>query len=328
MKRYPIWIVVVTAALVAVPSLSVPLGADVKTREKSQTRFEGLMGGFLSMMGGGRETTSTVAVKGTRLSQTDDSTGQIIDLAEQKVYTLDVRRKEYTVMTFAEMRKKAQEAKAEMEKRMQGMKPEEKEQVQQVSQQLEFDADVKETGERKSIGGQDTRQVILTIIAKAKGKTLEEGGGFVMVNDMWMGPHLAALDEVGTFYMKFVKAVYGDIFAGFDPRQMAGFSAMMPAFQPMAERMQAERGKLQGTPMLTTTTFETVKSAEQMKAASQQQSGGGGGITGGLASRLMRGRGQTQARTKVMTSTREVLSIAASASDADVAMPMGFKEKK
>jgi hypothetical protein len=323
MKRYLVWTVVVMAALAIVPSLSAPLGADAKTRERSQTRFEGLMGGFLNMMGGGKELTSTVAVKGSRLSQTDDSTGTIIDLSEQKVYSLDVRRKEYTVMTFAEMRKKAQEAKAEMEKRMQGMKPEDKEQLQQASAQLEFDAEVKETGEKKSIGGQDTRQVILTIIGKAKGRTLEEGGGFVMVNDMWLGPKQPALDEVGAFYMKFVKAVYGDLFNGFDPRQMAGFSAIMPAFQPMAERMQAERGKLQGTPMLTTSTFETVKSAEEMKKASQQSSGGG------IAGRLLRGRGgQSQQRTKVMTSTREVLSVATAATDADVAMPAGFKEKK
>lgn len=324
MKRYLIWTALVAASLLVTSTLR----ADVKTREKGQTKFEGLMGGVLNMMGGGKEVTSTVAVKGNRLARMDDESGQIIDLSEQKVYSLDLRKKEYTVMTFAEMRQKAQEAKAEADKRMREMKPEEKEQGQQASQQLEFDADVKDTGQHKSVGGHDTREVILTITAKAKGKTLDEGGGFVMVNDMWLGPQQAALDEVGAFYMKFVKAVYGDIFAGFDPRQMAGFSAMMPAFQPMSEKMQAERGKLQGTPLLTITTFETVKSAEQMKAASQQQSSGGGGITGGLASRLMRGRGQTTARTKLMTSTREVLSIATSAADADVAMPTGFKEKK
>jgi hypothetical protein len=77
-------------------------------------------------------------------------------------------------------------------------------------------------------------------------------------------------------------------------------------------------------------TIEGVKSAEQMKAAaSQQQQSGGGGLSGAIAGRLMRGRGgSTQQRTKALTSTREILSIATSASDADVAIPAGFKEKK
>jgi hypothetical protein len=68
-----------------------------------------------------------------------------------------------------------------------------------------------------------------------------------------------------------------------------------------------------------------------MKAAAsqQQQQSGGGGLSGAIAGRLMRGRGGApQQRTKALTSTHELLSIATTASDADVAIPAGFKEKK
>ncbi len=45
-----------------------------------------------------------------------DSTGQIIDLAEEKIYDLDIKKKTYKVTTFAELRKQMEEAKREAEK--------------------------------------------------------------------------------------------------------------------------------------------------------------------------------------------------------------------
>jgi hypothetical protein len=46
-----------------------------------------------------------------------------------------------------------------------------------------------------------------------------------------------------------------------------------------------------------------------------------------LARRMMGNRGQPQARTKVLTTTHERLSIDATVSDADVAVPAGFRER-
>jgi len=66
---------------------------------------------------------------------------------------------------------------------------------------------------------------------------------------------------------------------------------------------------------------ETVKSA----AAMAQAPSGGGGISGALARRMM---GKPQQRSVLFTSTNETLSIDPTATDADVAIPAGFKEKK
>jgi hypothetical protein len=193
---------------------------------------------------------------------------------------------------------------------------------------MEFTADVKDTGQKKDIVGYNAREVILTITGKEKGKTLEDGGGFVMTSTMWLGPRIPALDEIAQFEMKFVKAVYGDDFAA-QAQQLAAAFAMYPSMQPMMAKMQAEGGKLQGTPLQTTTVFESVKSDAQMKEAqSQQSSGGGGGLTGALASRMMGSKTAPKARSTVLTTTHDYLSIEASAADADVAIPAGFKEKK
>ena len=89
------------------------LGADVKADEKGLVKFEGTLGRVVSLFGGraAREgTRSTVAVKGDRKATLNDASGQIIDLNEEKIYDLDIRRKTYKITTFAELRRVVDEA--------------------------------------------------------------------------------------------------------------------------------------------------------------------------------------------------------------------------
>jgi hypothetical protein len=315
------------AGILSATALAVMVRADVKTTERVQIKFGGgFLGAMMNRAAGDAAkegVTQSVAVKGNRLSSLGDATGQIIDLSEQKVYDLDVKKKEYKVTTFEELRKRAQEAKEKAEKDMKDMPAEDKQTLEEAGKEIEFTVDVKETGEKKPIAGHNTREVILTITAHEKGKKIDESGGFILTNDLWIAPKIAALDEIGAFYMKFFQAVYGDLI---DMRQMAALAAMFPSLGKMNTRMQAEAKKLDGTPLMTTTTFETVKSAEQMKAA-QGSSSGGGGLSGRLASRIMR-RGPVEPKSTLMTSTNEKLSIQTSATAEDVAIPTGFKEKK
>jgi hypothetical protein len=325
MKRSVIAAVVCTA--LAVPALR----ADVKTRQKTTFALEGIMGGLVRTFGGKAAKegiTSDVALKGNRKLSISDLSGQIIDLSEQKVYTLDVKKKEYKVQTFAEIRAEFEKAKADAEKQAKDVKPEDKEKADQAAKQMEFEINVKKTGEKKSLAGYDTEEAVVTVTGHEKGKTLEDGGGFVMTSDMWMAPKIAALDELGQFQLKYMRAVYGEAFVA-DMQQMASVMAMYPSFKTMATQMQTEGQKLQGTPVSTTIVFEAVKSAEQMKASdSQKDSGGGGGLGGMLGKKLMGNRAQPAQRTKVMTTTNDMLSVATSVSAADVAMPDGYKEKK
>src|SRR5438876_9607544 len=100
MKRRVTWIAV--AAVAAWASSSVL--ADVKTQQRSSMKMEGFLGGMISRMAGlGGDTLSTLAVKGNRMSRTDEKAGQITDLDEQKIYMLDLKDKSYKVLTFAEM---------------------------------------------------------------------------------------------------------------------------------------------------------------------------------------------------------------------------------
>ena len=94
--------------LVLVLGWTPALRADVKTEEKNLVTFSGALGRLINLFGGkaAKEgVVSTVALAGDRKMTLSDTTGQIIDLKEEKVYDLDVRRKTYTVTTFAELRK-------------------------------------------------------------------------------------------------------------------------------------------------------------------------------------------------------------------------------
>ena len=90
-----------------------PALADVKTRDKGQVKFEGMLGTMMRMFGGkalSEGIVSTNAVKGNRKATLNDMTGRIVDLDEQKVYDLDMKKKNYTVTTFEQLRQKLREA--------------------------------------------------------------------------------------------------------------------------------------------------------------------------------------------------------------------------
>ena len=172
-----------------------PALADVKTRDKGQVKFEGMLGTMMRMFGGkslSEGIVSTNAVKGNRKATLNDLTGRIVDLGEEKVYDLDMKKKTYTVVTFEQLRQKLREAQERAAKEAKDAPKEAGEPAQPSGndKQYEFDFDVKETGQTRSIAGYDARQVIMTVTVREKGKTLEESGGVVLTTDSWLGPDI------------------------------------------------------------------------------------------------------------------------------------------
>src|SRR6185503_18491316 len=101
--------ITLTVLIVAAASLH----ADVRSEQKSHVEFAGMFGKVVNLFGGKAAKegiVSTHALKGRRLATLSESGGQIIDLNEEKIYTVDSKRKSYTVMTFAELRRQMEEA--------------------------------------------------------------------------------------------------------------------------------------------------------------------------------------------------------------------------
>jgi hypothetical protein len=330
------------------------LRADVRTDQKTRFQLAGALGKVVNFFGGraAREgVTSTVAVKGNRMMTSNESTGQLIDLAEEKQYEIDFKKKTYKVTTFAELRHQMEEARKRAEEEAKKEQPAEKAEPAKKdpnAKELDVDFEVKNTGEKKAINGFNTSQSIMTITVREKGKTLQQSGGMVLTSDIWLTPSIPAMKEISDFNLKYAQKLYGPMLAGASAQDMASAMALYPMMKPALEKMAAEGSKMQGTPVLTTTTIDAVKSAEQVAAEQKQgsdqassSSGSSapptsvGGLIGGLGRRVTQRKADDQQasagpkdRATVMTTTSETLKVATTVADADVSIPAGFKESK
>jgi hypothetical protein len=328
--------------------------ADVRTDEKSQVKFEGTLGRMVNFFGGrgAREgIVSTVAVKGNRKMMTTDKTAQLVDLAEEKVYELDLDKKSYMVMTFAEIRRQMEEARRKAAQQAQQAQQEqqaarEKQQAAAPSDQnpqVEIDFDLKESGQKKAINGFDAREVVMTVSVHEKGKPIAQNGGMVLTSSTWLTPKVANAAEIADFDRRYAEKL--GLFTMVDAQQMAAAVAMYPMMADAMKRMQAENVRLDGTPVLTVMKFDAVAppdSAQQTAKQEPKQENtrpSFGGIGGALARRALNKKDNdkdkeaeasapaTPGRVTIMTIQHELLKVTPTVSDADVAIPAGFKVK-
>jgi hypothetical protein len=323
------------AVLLSLTALTAnPARADVKTREKTHVSLGGMLGKMFNMFGGkaAKEgVVATTAVKGNRKITSNDTTGEIIDLSEEKIYKLDMKKKTYEVTTFEQLRQQMREAREKAEKQASQEQGKEQKQPEkgQPQKEYEVDFDVKESGQKKQLAGYDTREVIMTVTVREKGKTLEDGGGLVMNVDSWLGPQIPALKEVAEFDLKYWRQLQGADAMGMSPEQMAMVIAMYPAFKQAADRMQKESPKLQGTPLASTTTVEGVKSKEEAAQQSSESSPKSIGGLGGMLARKMAKKDENAnpTRATIFTAEHEVQEVQTSVAASDLDIPAGFKQK-
>lgn len=330
----------VLAVVVALVSI-VAVSAEVKTQEKTQVKFEGTLGRMMGLFGGkaAKEgVVSTVAVKGDRKMRVSDTRGELVDLAEEKVYAVDFKNKSYKVQTFAEIRRQMEEQMRKAKEEM--AKTEGKQSPSGEEPQMEFEVTVKETGQRKTVNGFDCREVVMTMLMHEKGKKIEESGGLVFTANMWLAPKNRAMQEIVEFDMKYWKALQTPAMAEAQ-QAMAQALVLYPGLGQAFTKFQSESVNVDGTPILTTVTIESAQTAEQAAQAEKQEqakpSGGIGGVMGGLggfgrkkpdaSTPPASGTPPTKRRVTVMTTISEVLSVQPSVSDADVSVPAGFKQK-
>lgn len=333
----------VGVTLCLVLGLAVGLGADMKSRQKTQIKFEGMLGRMMGMFAGKAAKEgliNTVAISGDRMMTVNDQKGELVDLAQEKVYDIDFKGKSYEVKTFAEIRQEWEQAKAKMKEQAAEAKEEKGEQPEA---QYEVDFTIDKPGQRKTVNGYDCELAVMTIAARPKGKKLEDGGGLVITTDMWMAPKIPAMQEQAAFFQRYMKKLFGNDTETM-ARDFAQAMAMYPQMQAAMERMKKEGAKLDGTAVLTTMRIETVMSPEQAKAKAESGDKPKMGLPlpGGLGGMFGKKKKTEEApkeglpaapaetpknRATFMTSTTELLEVQASASAADVEIPAGFKQK-
>ena len=322
------------------------VSADVRSDQRVRFQLGGAIGKLVNMFGGkgAREgVTTIVAVKGNRKATMSDSTGQIIDLTEEKIYDLDIKRQTYKVTTFAQLRAEMEKARREAEQSAREAAPSEPSQPSTPAakdpnqKEVEVDFDLKNTGATRTINGFDTRQSVMTITVREKGKTLDESGGMVMTTDLWLAPNAPSTKELFEFDLRYAKMVYGPMVTGASAKDMAMVLAMYPQIKPGLDRMRAEGAKIDGTAILTDMRMEAVPPGTANTTAAappppEQKKGGLGGMLGGLkkmaeANQNTTGNSKPQ-RSIFLTTSVEMLKLTRDVTADAVAIPAGFKETK
>jgi hypothetical protein len=311
-------------SFVVAATLSATVWADATIQQKTQMRFGGAVGSIINVFG--RSAThegvvSETVVHKNRKSMRSGDTGEIVDLGEEKIYYLDYGRQTYKVVTFDELRRQYEEAKARAKREAPSASKEEKSE----GPEMEVEFSMKSTGNKETINGWETREEIASVTVHEKGKKLEESGGFVLTSDMWIGPRVPAMRELTEFERKFVQKLYGNALYA-DMQQAAAMLAATPAFAKAMKKFSEKKSSFDGTPIRTKMTFESVAGTNPNTDQQQAPTSALGGLIGRMKQRRQ-GEQSGPARSTMLDSNSELLKASTSASADAVAMPAGFKQR-
>ena len=199
----------------------------------------------------------TIMVKGDRMAMVSQNRVNIIDLNAETFSDVDLEKKTYATITFAQM--------AEAMRRM-------AEKMGQAKNDgsIQFKADVKNTGATRVIQGMNTKETILALAMEATDNKSGNTGAMNFTMDMWMAPDVPGYGEVRSFYEKMAQKMAWTPGAAFGP--------LMAQYGKGMSELSKEMAKLEGIPVLqitriggTGTGAGTPSEAELAQAQAQAQ---------------------------------------------------------
>jgi len=247
--------------------LPTALHADFSYTETTQITGGALVG-MMKMAGtfskqarqAGEPITSTVSIKGNRMVRSNSMRTEIVDLDNETITTIDHARKQYTTMTFEQMR---QQIDAAIKKgKEQGNSQSE---PSTSNTDLSFQVKVRNTGATKDVAGMSTSEAILSMAMDATDKKSGEKGSLAITNDMWLAPEIPGYEEVREFQQRFA-AKLGTVFSeSINPAMLASQPGAGKAMADMAKEMS----KLKGIPVLQVMRMGTTANGDPLPAASE-----------------------------------------------------------
>src|SRR5258708_23211595 len=241
--------IIKNAVLGVLVAAAASLHADFTYTETTQITG-GSMLGLMKMAGAfskqarqaGEPIVSTVAIKGNRMAHINPTSTEIIDLDAETITTIDTLKRQYTVMTFEQMKQQIAAAAAKMKEQQQKSEPASSQQPSTTD--VSFQIHVWNTGQAKDVSGLNASESILTMNMNATDKNSGQTGSLAITNDMWLATEIPGYDEVKEFYRKFAVKM-GTVFSSaINPAMLAQYQG---AGKGMAE-MAKEMSKLKGTP--------------------------------------------------------------------------------
>jgi hypothetical protein len=283
---------------------------------------------------------------------------EIILLDQDKLYHLNINKKEYTETTFEQMHAQVQKASDQMNSN------EAKQQPSAVDQSkcmwLPPKVSVNKTGEKAQFAGYDSERVTITASQPCQDKDTGSICEVVLILDQWMAPGFAESAEVRKFYSSYAAKMGMEPSSSEDASQRAKlmFSQYKGIWTEVASKMQ----NVKGYPVRSSFTLalggaqckdSNAQQAQSNQTASGQpddSSGGPAGIAGVMAGKLggLFHKNKSDADTPaaqpspvvtpvavpegdvaLMTVSSQLISVSTNAASADAFMvPAGFKKQE
>lgn len=176
---------------------------------------------------------TTISIKGNRMIRKTADEATVIDLDQQTITTIHYAEKKYSVTTFEQMKQQM----AAMAEKMRSNKA-------QQQQGANFDVKVNDTGQTKTVNGNNTHEMVMTMTASGTDEKSGDRGALNIVSDMWIAPNVSGYGEMRDFQ-----------------RRMAETLGWVPGQNPMINRpdmvkamaeLYKQGSKLDGMPLATT----------------------------------------------------------------------------
>jgi hypothetical protein len=207
---------------------------------------------------------STVMVKGNRMTRINKDRTEIIDLDAGTITEIDHLKKQYTVMTFEQMRQQMEAAMAKAKAQQQKSAPASND-AQNVD--VKFNVKVRNTGASKDVAGLSASESILTMTMDATDKKSGQTGSLAITNDMYLAPEVPGYQEVRDFYKRYAIKM-GTVMSGAMSPQIMAMMQQPGAGKGMAD-MVTEMSKLKGIPVLQIMRIGTTADGTPLPAASE-----------------------------------------------------------
>ena len=192
---------------------------------------------------------STIAVKGDRMVHRSSTSASVIDLASGTITHIDFQKKQYSVMTFEEMKQMMEQMTQKTQKRDKG--------------EMKFKVSANATGKSKQVAGLEAKEMIMKMEMEAEATDKDSGksqkGGMTVTTDMWIASGVPGYQEVRDFHKRMAERLNwtpgGNMFAA-NPQVSQGMAEVykevakldgMPVQQLVSMGMAGQPGAEGGT---------------------------------------------------------------------------------
>jgi hypothetical protein len=260
----------ITSLSIALVAVSATAFADFRYEEKTAITGGSLvaamkMAGTFSKQArqAGQPTTSSIFVKGNRMVRSQNDSAEIVDLDKETITRIDHTRKQYSVVTFQQLKQQMEDAARTAREKGAEQPPDRPEPANDTK--MSFDVKVRNTGASKDVAGLSATESILTMALNAQDKKTGQTGAMAITNDMWMAPDIPGYQEVRDFQRRFATKM------GSMMLSVAGPAAtnMQPSMGTGMAELAKEMSKLKGVPVYQVMRFGSAANGQTIPAASE-----------------------------------------------------------